>query len=44
MVEQLPVPDSHLQTESQINEVFKRGVLIPFQAQCKYGSVDSYWG
>ena len=26
------VPESQLQTESQINEVFKRGVLIPFKA------------
>jgi len=30
------VPESHLQTESQIDQVFKRGVLIPFNAQCKY--------
>jgi len=29
------VPESQLQTESQINEVFKRGVLIPFKAQWK---------
>ena len=29
------VPDSQLQTESQIDEVFKRGVLIPFKAQCR---------
>ena len=24
------------QTESQIEEMFKRGVLIPFKANCKY--------
>lgn len=24
------------QTESQIEELFKRGVLIPFKANCKY--------
>ena len=29
--------DSQLQqTESQIEEMFKRGVLIPFKANCEY--------
>ena len=31
------VPDTQLQsTESVIGEYFKRGILIPFKAQCKY--------
>ena len=40
MVEAIPVEElvqpALTQTESQIEEMFKRGVLIPFKATCKY--------
>ena len=35
MFEESNESNNMLRTEIQIEEVFKRGVLIPFKAQCK---------
>ena len=47
MVEAIPAEElaqpALTQTESQIEEMFKRGVLIPFKASCKYWDSPYFW-